>query len=65
MVRRRRWRDFTTPTGRRPVSDFIASLSDNDAAAVVAAMKEVAAEGPSAARAIKGTAMILVSISVI
>lgn len=50
----RRWRDYTTPSGRRPVRDFIRTLSDADAAAVVAAMREVAVEGLSGARHVRG-----------
>lgn len=49
-ARRRRWRDYRTLAGRRPVSEFIERLSDADAASVVAAMKEVALEGLAAAR---------------
>lgn len=54
MGRRRRWRDYRTPGGRRPVAEFIDVLSDGDAAAVVAAMKEVAVDGLSAARHLRG-----------
>jgi phage-related protein len=50
----RRWRDYRTRSGRRPVRDFIDSLSDEDAAAVVAAMKEVRADGLVAARHLEG-----------
>src|SRR5215475_6040942 len=32
----RRWRDYETPAGRRPVKEFLAQLSDADAAEVVA-----------------------------
>ena len=42
---KRRWRDYRTPAGRRPVRDFLASLDDADAAAVLAAMKDVAKNG--------------------
>jgi phage-related protein len=52
--RRRRWRDYRTAAGRRPVADFIGGLPDVDAAAVVAAMKEVALEGLPAARHLRG-----------
>jgi len=38
---RRRWRDYRTAAGRRPIKEFIDDLSDVDAAAVVAAMREV------------------------
>lgn len=53
-VTRRRWRDYRTAAGRRPVKDFFDGLSDADAAAVVAAMKEVRALGMSAARHLHG-----------
>ena len=51
---RRRWRDYRTAAGRRPVKDFFDALSDADAAAVVAAMKEVQELGTSAARHLRG-----------
>lgn len=51
---RRRWRDFETATGRRPVKEFIAALSDQDAAAVAAAMKDVAQQGVAVARHLRG-----------
>lgn len=47
---RRRWRDYRSGSGARPVRDFIESLTDEEAAEVVAAMKEVAREGTEAAR---------------
>lgn len=50
----RRWRDYTTAAGRRPVRDFIRDLSDTDAASVLAAMKEVALEGVHVARHLRG-----------
>lgn len=50
---KRRWRDYRTASGRRPVKEFIAELSDVDAAAVAAAMAEVRAVGLSAARHIR------------
>jgi phage-related protein len=46
----RRWRDYHTASGRRPVAEFIDSLSDGDAAAVLAAMVEVRELGLRAAR---------------
>jgi phage-related protein len=52
--RRSRWRDYRTPSGRRPVVEFIRALPDPDAAAVIAAMKEVAADGLVAARHVRG-----------
>ena len=51
---RRRWRDFRTAAGRRPIKEFIDGLSDADAAAVVAALKDVALTGPSVARHLRG-----------
>lgn len=46
----RRWRSYETASGRRPVQEFLEALSDEDAAAVVVAMKEVREEGLKAAR---------------
>jgi phage-related protein len=51
---RRRWREYTTATGRCPVEEFIDDLSDNDAAAVLAGMAEVRAQGLRAARHLEG-----------
>ncbi len=45
-----RWRDYRTSTGARPVKKFIDGLTDEEAAAVVAAMKEVAVLGLPVAR---------------
>lgn len=42
---KRKWRDYRTTSGRRPVKEFIAKLSDDDAASVAAAMQEVRAGG--------------------
>jgi len=53
-VAARRWRDYSTRAGRRPVKEFLESLSDPDAAAVVAAMKEVKRDGVSAPRHLDG-----------
>lgn len=47
---RLRWRDYRTATGRRPVKEFLDDLTDEEAAAIVAAMKEVAEFGPERAR---------------
>jgi phage-related protein len=52
---RRRWRDYRTRSGRRSVNEFIRSLSDEDAAEVVAAMADVREEGLSAARHLRGS----------
>jgi hypothetical protein len=50
----RRWRDYRTPGGARPVKDFIDRLNDADAAEVVAAMKEVEIHGLRAAKHLRG-----------
>lgn len=50
----RRWRDYRTRAGRRPVAEFIDDLSQEDAAIVAAAMKEVAIVGLRAARHLRG-----------
>jgi phage-related protein len=47
---KRRWRDYKTAAGRRPVKEFLEALSDEDVARVTAAMKEVEVEGMRAAR---------------
>jgi len=51
---RHRWRDYRTRSGRRPVRDFIDGLSDVDATAVVAAMKDVQVHGVRVARHLAG-----------
>lgn len=51
---KRRWRDYRTAAGRRPIKEFIDELSDTDAAAVAAAMKDVREAGLAAARHLKG-----------
>jgi phage-related protein len=47
---KRRWRDYRTAAGRRPVNDFLQELNDEDMAAVTTAMKEVEVHGLKAAR---------------
>lgn len=47
---RRQWRDYRTPAGGRPVKTFLDQLSDEEAASIVAAMKEVSERGVVAAR---------------
>jgi phage-related protein len=51
---RRRWRFYRTTAGRSPVREFFDGLSDDDAAAVTAAMREVASDGLIAARHLTG-----------
>lgn len=51
---RRRWNFYRTAAGRSPVREFLDELSDADAAAVAAAMKEVRDQGKSAARHLRG-----------
>src|SRR5450432_2400575 len=53
-VRRLRWRDYRTAGGGRPMKDFLDGLTDEQAAAVVAAMKDVAENGLVAARHLRG-----------
>lgn len=51
---RRRWRDYQTTSRRSPVEEFIDSLSDADAASVLAGMAEVRDRGLIAARHLEG-----------
>lgn len=51
---RRRWRDYRTAAGRRPVAHFIEGLSDPNAGAVLAGMEEVRNRGLRAARHLDG-----------
>src|SRR5690606_1990520 len=51
---RRQWRDYRTRTGSRPVRKFMMELQSDERAEIVAAMKEVAAEGLRAARHLAG-----------
>jgi len=50
---KRRWRFYRTSTGSCPVERFLDELSDEDAAAVNAAMKEVQEEGTRVAHYIR------------
>jgi phage-related protein len=52
--RKRRWRQYETPTGRKPALEFIRRLPDEDKAAVLAAMAEVRDEGTAAGRRLDG-----------
>ena len=47
---RRQWRDYRTRAGGRPVKAFLDSLTDEEVAAIVAGMKDVADRGFAAAR---------------
>ena len=51
---RRQWRDFRTRAAGRPVKDFFDTLTDEEAAAIVAGMKEVAELGLSAGKHLRG-----------
>lgn len=51
---RRQWRAYQTASGACPVKEFIDGLSDVDAAAVVAAMADVAVNELTAARHLRG-----------
>ena len=53
-TRRRQWRDYRTRAGGRPVKAFLDELTDEEVAAIVAGMKEVADRGLSAARHLRG-----------
>lgn len=50
----RHWRDYRTGAGGRPVKDFLDQLADAEVAAIVAAMREVAVEGPRVAKHLRG-----------
>jgi phage-related protein len=50
----RRWRDYQTGTGRRPVKQFIEKLGDDDVAAIMDAMREVKVKGLASARHLDG-----------
>jgi phage-related protein len=54
MKPQRRWRDYRTASGGRPVKDFLDELTDGEVAAIVAGMREVAALGLSAAKHLRG-----------
>lgn len=51
---KRQWRDYETPAGAKPVEDFFARLSDDDAASVLVEMQKVTDEGTRAARKLRG-----------
>lgn len=50
----RRWRDYRTAAGRRPVHEFITGLSLEDQAEIAAAMRDVRTEGLEVARHVRG-----------
>jgi phage-related protein len=54
LRRKRKWRKYKTESGNSPVERFFDELTDEDAASVAAAMKEVREEGLRAARHLKG-----------
>lgn len=51
---RRQWRDYRTAAGGRPIRDFFDTLTDEEAAEILAAMKEVAELGLATARHLRG-----------
>lgn len=51
---RRRWRDYRTAAGNRPVKEFLESLTVDDRTQVVAAMKDVELRGLAVARRLHG-----------
>ena len=50
----RRWRFYETRAGKKPVREFLDSLSDVDAAAVLTEMRAVARRGLEEARHLRG-----------
>jgi phage-related protein len=51
---RRRWRDYRTPSGGRPIREFFEVLTRDEAIEVAAAMNDVARNGLEAARHLRG-----------
>jgi phage-related protein len=51
---RRHWRDYRTAAGGRPVKEFLAKLTDEEVAAIVAGMRDVRERGTTAARHLRG-----------
>jgi phage-related protein len=51
---KRRWRDYKTASGQRPIKAFLDHLDDEDLASVIAAMKDVRRHGLRAARHLDG-----------
>ncbi len=50
----RQWRDYRTPAGARPVKEFLDKLTDEEAAALAAGMRDVKQRGLVAARHLRG-----------
>ena len=50
----RQWRDYRTPAGARPVKAFVDRLTDEEAAAITAGMRDVKQRGLVAARHLRG-----------
>ena len=53
-MRRRRWREYQTESGARPIRDVVDTMTDEEAADLAEAMKEVLHEGLCAARHLRG-----------
>lgn len=51
---KRHWREYKTAQGRSPVREFLADVTDEEAADVASAMKEVRLAGMAAARHLRG-----------
>src|SRR5215472_12426282 len=51
---KRRWLDYQTASGARPVQEFIKQQSGENRQAILAAMKDVEQEGLTAARHLRG-----------
>lgn len=54
MPSRRRWRFYETAAGRRPVREFLDSLTVGDRAAIAEEMRDVARVGLEEARHLRG-----------
>jgi len=51
---KRRWRDYATDGGRRPVKEFLRELEPEEVAAVAVALKEVEERGLQVTRHLRG-----------
>lgn len=51
---KRRWRDYATLGGRRPVKEFLTKLSKEDRTVIAAAMRQVRVHGTRRSRHLRG-----------
>lgn len=54
MAKRRQWREYRTVSGARPVKAFVEKLTDKEAGAVAAGMRDVREHGIAVARHLRG-----------